>query len=214
MEHPEKSSSRSSYVTAVMTFVMGGLLTASLLITLYGPTYKQVAESAAYAAEQKKVWGHHLTEAPETAVPCSANLLKLYAAIKAYEKEHGYLPVANKKVNGRLGVLLKPYLGKEAGCLICPADPTKGTYYGDKEYPQSYLYGYSEAVFDKNHGRKLPLAPDSPLLLCRHHTKGMLILRYNGTVELAPEGRYSEIRVRFADEPKQGATQGSLSHTP
>ncbi len=214
MEHPEKPSSRSSYVAAVMTFVMGGLLTASLLITLYGPTYRQVAESGAYAAEEKKVWGHHLTEAPETAVQCSANLLKLHAAIKAYEKEHGYLPVATKKGNGLLGLLLRPYLGRDASCLICPADPTKGLHYGDKEHPQSYLYGYSEVVFERNHGRKLPLAPDSPLVLCRHHTKGVLILRYDGTVELAPEGRYSEIRVRFADEPKQGATLGSLSHTP
>jgi len=73
---------------------------------------------------------------PEEMRSCAENLQKIYAAIKAYEKDKGGLP-------NWLSDLVPNYLSKEA--LLCPAHPsrTRASYYPDRNLPCGYTYEFS-----------------------------------------------------------------------
>jgi tetratricopeptide (TPR) repeat protein len=68
---------------------------------------------------------------------CTANLSRIYAATKKYEKDKGKLP-------DWLSDLVPDYLSKEA--LLCPDDPDYTTiWYPDPKLPCSYSYEFSPA---------------------------------------------------------------------
>ncbi len=75
---------------------------------------------------------------PDKMQACAANLQKIYAAIKAYEKDKGELP-------NWLSGLVPGYLSKEG--LLCPnnLDRTTAPYYPDPNLPCSYSYEFSPA---------------------------------------------------------------------
>jgi len=210
MPGPARSSSSSVYWASLVSFVLGGVLSAIVLVIVFAPTIRQINRTAAYVKEQEKVWGHHRTEAPETISKCAADMSKLHTALLAYEKPQGHLPVGEGTGCGVIAKQFGPYV-KDRKLFVCPADPTRGTHYGTKQYPNSRLYTYSGYWVETNQGRYLALKPDSPLLICRHHPGVLLILRYNGLVEVAPESKYKEIKAQFAQEQRapSGAPRGS-----
>jgi peroxiredoxin len=75
---------------------------------------------------------------PDEMQSCAANLQKVYAAIKKYEKDKGKLP-------GWLSDLVPDYLDKEL--LICPTSRAeKAPYWPDPKLPCSYDYEFSPTV--------------------------------------------------------------------
>ncbi|HPC96208.1 MAG TPA: ankyrin repeat domain-containing protein [Sedimentisphaerales bacterium] len=94
---------------------------------------KSVLESAAY----KYSIPRRNLEIPESMQPCAANLQKIYAAIKKYEKDKGTLPAW-------LSDLVPDYVSKET--LLCPHNPVSSTVldrYNDPRLPCSYAYEFS-----------------------------------------------------------------------
>jgi hypothetical protein len=73
---------------------------------------------------------------PEEIQACTANLQKIHAAIKKYEKDKGTLP-------NWLSDLVPGYISKEV--FLCPNNPdrTKARYYPDPNLPCSYEYEFS-----------------------------------------------------------------------
>ena len=80
---------------------------------------------------------------PEELKSCTVNLKKIYAAIKAYERDKGELP-------HWLSDLVPDYLSKET--LICPIHPdrTRAPYYPDCRLPCSYSYEFSPTRINKS----------------------------------------------------------------
>jgi hypothetical protein len=193
--------------SVALSILTGAVLTAATVLTFAIPRSTQVDRSAeAHSAEQERAWGHEKREAPETIARCALQLSEIYGALQAYEQEHGHAPVENGRKSFLVGQITH-YLHDQSA-LICPADPTKGTHYGSEQHPSSYLYLYSRYWFERNGRKYLPLAGDSPVVICRHHPGVALVLRRNGVVEVVPNGKYKEIRVRFAEEHGSPAAAG------
>ena len=92
---------------------------------------KSLFESATYKLAIPK----SSLEIPEQMQLCAANLRKIYAAIKKYEKDKGKLPYW-------LSDLVPNYVSKEV--LLCPNDPkAQVTWPADPKLPCGYTYEFS-----------------------------------------------------------------------
>ncbi len=187
---PDNVSPRFLLWSVVLSMVTGAAFVAALVVTFAGSHSEKEKTIRAYEVEQERVWGHHKREAPETIVRCAEQLGKVHEALKAHEREYRH-PLVETEETTLLPVKIIPYL-KDKRALICPADPTKGTHDGTKKHPCSYSYLYSRYWFEKNGGKYLDLAVDTPIIVCDHHPGTVLVLRHNGIVEVAPKGKYPE----------------------
>jgi len=125
---------------------------------------------------------------------CAANLRKIYAAIKKYEKDKGKLPYW-------LSDLVPEYVSKET--LLCPHDPKPDSFGGfaDPKLPCSYTYEFPPArklarfggspVDDMTYrdwkAAQMKLFGDVvPLVRCRHHGRMLLNISVGGQIYLNP----------------------------
>jgi hypothetical protein len=129
---------------------------------------------------------------------CISNQRQIYAALKMYEADSGRLPVHYGPEDGlRWTSQIAPYV-KEPGVYLCPSESTAGRV-GLAGEPCSYYYLYSRLHLGAGGVYREP-APRSPLLDCLAHPGFQAVVtRNDGSVELAPRGRYAEIRVEFSD---------------
>ncbi len=176
--------------SVVLSMLTGAALTAALIVTFAPPLSGEEKLLLRYRAEQERVWGHKRRETPETIVTCAGQLTKIHHALEAYDREHGH-PLVETEKTTLLPAELAHYLS-DKGTLICPADPTKGTHNGTREHPTSYSYLYSRYWLERNGGKYINLAPDTPTIICDHHPGAALVLRWNGMVEVAPKGKYPQ----------------------
>ncbi|MFB3881864.1 MAG: hypothetical protein ACE149_11410 [Armatimonadota bacterium] len=190
-------SERSLAWAVLLSMLTGAAISAALIVTLAAPNSSEDAAAKAYEAEQERVWGHHRREAPESIAKCAGQLSRIHEALRAFDRAHGR-PLVETERTTLLPVRIVRYLNDKDD-LICPADPTKGTHDGTEEHPTSYSYLYSRYWLEKNGGRYIPLSADSAIVVCDHHPGVVMVLRWNGVVEVAPKGKYPEgFFVRFA----------------
>ena len=125
-------------------------------------------------------------EIPEEMLPCVANLRRIYAAIKEYEKENGKLP-------DWLSDLVPEYLTKEM--LLCPHNPVHNNRnQPDPKMPCSYGYQFSVSPLgkkgmtsrDKKIAQMRLFGDVVPLVRCRMHGQLWLALTVDGRVYLSP----------------------------
>jgi len=143
---------------------------------------------------------------------CISNLKQLVLAVHAYENDWGNLPMRYDPIHetpeGEFGFvtqLLYPYV-KDRRVYICPSDPTPETdslwdrpiFWRGENWATSYEY-YVTPWNLKREGISIPpVPPHLVLFLCFNHTKSLnvdLISRYDGTIEIAPVGRYKNLGV-------------------
>lgn len=133
-------------------------------------------------------------EIPEQMQSCAANLRKIYAAIKKYEKDKGKLPYW-------LSDLVPDYVSKEM--LLCPHDPKSDSFKGlaDPKIPGSYTYEFSPVRKRAKFGgspvdgmtyrdwkaAQMKLFGDVvPLVRCRGHGRMLLNIAVGGEIYLSP----------------------------
>lgn len=168
--------------------LIGALAVIAVMLLLLGITYRALIQ-----ARHREHLGI-----------CINNLRKLVQAVHMYENEWGTVPIEKyvKTEEGWCGFvqqMLFPYV-HDASLFVCPAHRggwfTSPTWKG-REWQMSYAYFVNHYTVNK-YGRGNPrLRPRSPLFRCRHHPHGIVIARYDGTIELAPFGRYRIIRAEF-----------------
>jgi type II secretory pathway pseudopilin PulG len=137
---------------------------------------------------------------------CISNLRQLAQAAKMYESDYGAIPVHfNVAIYGQSGhwqEKVYPYV-KNKDLFICPSDPEGGgglSSFGG--WPASYFYCYTFPWLG-SHGEYRPPAVRSPLLFDENHLNIahiFIIGRYDGSIEVAPAGRYEAIGF----EPEDG----------
>jgi ankyrin repeat protein len=102
-----------------------------------GAAKKKPAKSLLESATSKFAIPKKNLEIPEHMQSCVANLRKIYAAIKKYEKDKGKLPYW-------LSDLVPEYVSKET--LLCPPDPKhKARVFPDPKLPCNYNYEFKAA---------------------------------------------------------------------
>jgi type II secretory pathway pseudopilin PulG len=143
---------------------------------------------------------------------CVSNLRQLVMAVHAYEDDWGMIPMRyipiHKTQEGEFGFvtqLIYPYV-KDRRIYICPEDDTPGIdaiwdkpiIWRGENWATSYEY-YVNEVSLKREGISIPpVPPRLVLFLCFNHSRSLnvdLISRYDGTIEIAPVGRYKTLGV-------------------
>ena len=131
---------------------------------------------------------------------CIGNMRRIYAALKAYEADHGRLPVHYAGPAERHWIInIEPYLPPgSASLFICPDDATRGEARNwGQGRKSSYFYQYTRPHLAPGEKYRQP-SLRSPLLNCTAHPGfGPIIARYDGTLDLSPPGRYPQISVEF-----------------
>lgn len=141
---------------------------------------------------------------------CISNLRQLVQAVHMYEQDWGTVPIeyrmkTSEGIYGFVQQILFPNYVKDKSLFICPADPYQGTrpfivFWKGEKWPILYPY-FINFVTVKEYGRGNPrLKPRSGLFICGFHKKEFqidVIARYDGSIELAPRGRYKIIRPEF-----------------
>lgn len=136
---------------------------------------------------------------------CISNLRQLIQAAHMYEQDWGTVPVENirRTDEGEFGwaqQLLFPYVN-DIKVFICPMETGEfraNPIWKGKRWPTSYLYHVT--IWGVEEYKSTKLKPRSPLISCLNHIsqqKIVLIGRYDGTVEIAPFGRYESIGPEF-----------------
>lgn len=140
-------------------------------------------------------------------VNCISNLKQLVLAVHAYEDDWGMIPMRypniHKTQEGEFGFvtqLIYPYV-RDLRVYICPEDTEPETdaiwdrpiFWRGKNWATSYEYYVTERNL-KDYGISIPpVPPRLVLFLCFKHSRSqnvVLISRYDGTIEIAPKGRY------------------------
>lgn len=120
-------------------------------------------------------------------------------ALKMYEDDYGGLPVHDgPELAKHWRAKLAPY-AKDKRLFICPTDPSGGAQRQHRwPDPCSYAYFYTVVMLPPGETYRRPKAT-SPLLCCTVHRRdyGYILARYDGSIELAPLGRYFEVQIEF-----------------
>jgi outer membrane lipoprotein-sorting protein len=133
---------------------------------------------------------------------CAANLQKIYAAIKGFEKDKGMLP-------NWLSDLVPDYLSKDI--LLCPNDMAhRSGRAPDPELPCSYSYQFSSArsmsgwVYRDYKERQVKeLGSHVPIVRCRNHGAGVaLSLSVGGRIYWSPGTWERTIRPVPPEDPE------------
>jgi len=135
---------------------------------------------------------------------CISNLRQLVLAVHAYEEDWGWLPMeyhieTPEGAYGYIQQLIYEYV-RDDNVFICPEDYSKGekirlgpvTWKG-KVWRISYYYFINKTILEEYNITQT--FPDMALFNCGWHDKLELIARYDGRIEIAPEGRYHSISV-------------------
>lgn len=141
---------------------------------------------------------------------CISNLRQLIQAVHMYEQDWGTVPIeypmeTPEGLYGYVQQILCPTYVRDKSLFVCPDDPDQGTHpfiivWRGEEWPISYGY-YINRVTVKEFGKGNPrLKPRSTLFDCPFHKRELqinVIARYDGSIEIAPRGRYKFIRPEF-----------------
>ena len=136
---------------------------------------------------------------------CVSNLRQILQGIHMYASDYGGVPVhyapGETEPEGCWQRKVYPYVtGKEV--FVCPADPEDG--WGTNswcKWPCSYGYFYTGVFSEKGYrepSQRSVLLDD--VVHLRLGQGSQLYGRYDGSVELAPRGRYRFVRVTFPDD--------------
>lgn len=138
---------------------------------------------------------------------CINNLRQLVLAVHAYEEDWGNIPMRylspHKTEEGEFGFvtqLIYPYV-KDKRIYICPEDSdpefdaiwNRPIIWHGENWATSYEYYVNEWNLKKYGISIPPVPPRLVLFLCFNHNRSLnvvLISRYDGTIEIAPSGRY------------------------
>lgn len=135
---------------------------------------------------------------------CISNLKQLVLAVHAYEDDWGNVPIEYyvKTPEGEYGFvqqLIYPYV-KNDDVFLCPLDYSRGERirlgpptWKNKKWRISYYYFINDSTV-KEYNFTRPF-PKLVLFNCGWHEKIELIAYYDGTIEIAPSGRYSAIGI-------------------
>ncbi len=153
-------------------------------------------ETAPGAAEAlgKSAIPTNLLKIPQELEACAANLQRIHAAIKQYEKDKGKLPAW-------LSNLVPDYLS--SNLLICPNDPSHSSPLADPKIACSYGYEFSPLLIPNNWG-PTPTTPFRdwktgqvrlfgdvvPVAFCHHHGGMQLELSVGGEIYWNPSGSW------------------------
>jgi hypothetical protein len=136
------------WIRHALTFLLIGL--AALVGTSGVTPGDETAEVATESAEQpsrspiRKTIPDANLRIPDEVQPCAANLGKLHAAVKKYEKDKGTLP-------DWLSDLVPDYLDDKD--LLCPVHgKVQAAYWPDPKLPCSYTYEFSAGKLSNNWG--------------------------------------------------------------
>lgn len=143
---------------------------------------------------------------------CISNLRQLVLAVHAYEDDWGMIPMRYNPIHetesGEFGFvtqLIYPYV-KDRRIYICPNDPTPETdsiwdrpiIWRGENWATSYEYYVTKWNLERKGIHIPPVPPKLVLFSCFKHVRSLnvyLISRYDGTIEIAPVGRYKSIGV-------------------
>ncbi|UCH35924.1 MAG: prepilin-type N-terminal cleavage/methylation domain-containing protein [Armatimonadota bacterium] len=140
---------------------------------------------------------------------CISNIHQILLGLQMYLIDYDSIPldhagqvvvdgeVINKGIQWTAAVL--PYVGSEE-VFLCPQDPTRGTKYPVRGIPTSFGYYYTRAAVELFHGEGRKLAGDSPIMGCFWHVRPSnvrVIGRMDGSIEVAPTGKYPRVNVVF-----------------
>ncbi|UCH35682.1 MAG: prepilin-type N-terminal cleavage/methylation domain-containing protein [Armatimonadota bacterium] len=128
---------------------------------------------------------------------CVSNMHQVLLGLQMYLIEYEEIPL---NIPGKLWwtEALAPYT-KSRDVFLCPADYTHGQRY-QRGIPCSWFYLYSRSVVTHFDAEGQWLAPESPVCLCRWHesrSQIQIIGRKDGSIEVAPLGKYHTIRAVF-----------------
>lgn len=168
------------------------LVVVTVILVICGITYRTLSQAQERA---------HLAT-------CISNLRQLIQAVHMYEQDWGTVPIEKyvKTKEGEWGYvqqMLFSYI-HDTSIFICPAH--KGNWFTDpiwqgKKWLSSYAYCVNTLTVQK-YGRGDPkLKSCSPIFICGYHRQGIIIARYDGSIEIAPHGRYLIIRAEFERGP-------------
>lgn len=136
---------------------------------------------------------------------CLNNLRQLHLAVKMYENDWGFVPIEYRVEtnDGYYGwvqqILYHHGYVKDKNLFLCPADPHKGQFgfvpiWQGEKFLMSYGYLVNSYTISRLPGRTL--TSQSVLFGCHWHLRPMkidVLVRYDGSIELAPFGRYKFI---------------------
>jgi len=136
---------------------------------------------------------------------CISNLRQLVLAVHAYEEDWGWVPMeyhieTPEGAYGHIQQLIYEYV-RDDNVFICPEDYSKGSKDGGmgpvtwkgKLWRISYDYFINEVSLKEYNVTQT--FPDMVLFSCIWHDKLDIIARYDGRIEIAPEGRYRSVGV-------------------